>query len=395
MNFLSDLIINPSTVEHAVGQFYVKVDNLGKVVKTVNVQETDPTVSSFIKAITTGNINQWNQAFSWGNHSGLYSLLEHNHTIADILNLSTELAGKSPISHSHLWSTILEKPDFNNRTQKIQIASASLSGNGTIESQVATYINTNVQINRTLVHGTLFIEITDYDSSTGGDETPNPTTEPGITTVTSGLTLYYDFGASNWFVGSGSTIRNFANSTNGTASGGSGHNSEFGGFYNFVASSSRFINTNMNYESLGITTANSLVFVAKAPNVSGTVVVFGAELYQGNTTSLHCGFRQNRPFRGHFAADVVAGGTGTFIDNNTWYHIVFTQDAGVTRVYVNGNLVTTAGQSFLTNNLNVFIGRWQNGYYNVDVGLSMVYSKQLSSEEVTTLYNEQKTRFSI
>lgn len=69
MNFLNDLIINPDTVTHAVGQFYVKVDAFGKVVKTSNVEETDPTVAGYIKAITTGNINSWNQAFGWGNHS--------------------------------------------------------------------------------------------------------------------------------------------------------------------------------------------------------------------------------------------------------------------------------------------------------------------------------------
>ena len=78
MNFLSDLIINPSTVGHAVGQFYVKVDALGKVVKTVDVQETDPTVSSFIKTITTGNINSWNQAFNWGNHASANYLINTN-----------------------------------------------------------------------------------------------------------------------------------------------------------------------------------------------------------------------------------------------------------------------------------------------------------------------------
>lgn len=34
--------------------------------------ETDPTVPSHVKNITQANINNWNSAFSWGNHAGLY-----------------------------------------------------------------------------------------------------------------------------------------------------------------------------------------------------------------------------------------------------------------------------------------------------------------------------------
>lgn len=36
--------------------------------------ETDPTVPSIVKGITSGNISNWNAAYSWGNHSGLYPL---------------------------------------------------------------------------------------------------------------------------------------------------------------------------------------------------------------------------------------------------------------------------------------------------------------------------------
>lgn len=39
--------------------------------------ESDPTVGSHIKAITTANISNWNTAFGWGNHSGLYAPIAH------------------------------------------------------------------------------------------------------------------------------------------------------------------------------------------------------------------------------------------------------------------------------------------------------------------------------
>lgn len=42
--------------------------------------ETDPTVPSNVKAITGTNISNWNTAFGWGNHSGLYPLLSGSYS---------------------------------------------------------------------------------------------------------------------------------------------------------------------------------------------------------------------------------------------------------------------------------------------------------------------------
>jgi hypothetical protein len=55
--------------------------------------ETDPTVPAHVKAITTTNISNWNTAYSWGNHAGLYSLLGHTHTFASLTCIPTTLAG--------------------------------------------------------------------------------------------------------------------------------------------------------------------------------------------------------------------------------------------------------------------------------------------------------------
>jgi len=42
--------------------------------------ETDPTVPSHVKAITTTNISNWNTAYGWGNHAGLYASASHTHS---------------------------------------------------------------------------------------------------------------------------------------------------------------------------------------------------------------------------------------------------------------------------------------------------------------------------
>jgi len=53
----------------------------GKHASEFLISETDPIfVASPAYGITIGNIANWNTAFSWGNHAGLYSLLGHDHS---------------------------------------------------------------------------------------------------------------------------------------------------------------------------------------------------------------------------------------------------------------------------------------------------------------------------
>lgn len=48
--------------------------------------ETDPIFLAHVaSSITSTNISNWNTAFGWGNHAGLYSLLGHTHTLDNVL----------------------------------------------------------------------------------------------------------------------------------------------------------------------------------------------------------------------------------------------------------------------------------------------------------------------
>lgn len=64
--------------------------------------ESDPTVPSWVKAITSTNISNWNTAFGWGDHAGLYPLLSGSYAnptwiaslaFSKITGLPTTLAG--------------------------------------------------------------------------------------------------------------------------------------------------------------------------------------------------------------------------------------------------------------------------------------------------------------
>lgn len=61
-------------------------------------QSTEPYIS-FVDYWNTNNfkqvdINNWNEAHSWGNHAGLYASVAHSHTIENIKNLQATLDGK-------------------------------------------------------------------------------------------------------------------------------------------------------------------------------------------------------------------------------------------------------------------------------------------------------------
>ena len=65
-----------------------------------SITETDPVfAASPAHGITNTNITNWNAAYGWGNHAGLYSLLGHTHTIGDIdINDDVDFNGNKGIN---------------------------------------------------------------------------------------------------------------------------------------------------------------------------------------------------------------------------------------------------------------------------------------------------------
>jgi len=62
--------------------------------------------------ITSTNITNWNAAYSWGNHSGLYAAASHTHAFASLTSLPTTLAGygitdAAASVHTHAASAIV------------------------------------------------------------------------------------------------------------------------------------------------------------------------------------------------------------------------------------------------------------------------------------------------
>lgn len=74
------------------------------------VAETDPTVPSHVKAITTTDITNWNTAHSWGNHNGLYLPASYTPTWLQIQNKPTTLAGFGITDAVPITRTVNDQP---------------------------------------------------------------------------------------------------------------------------------------------------------------------------------------------------------------------------------------------------------------------------------------------
>jgi hypothetical protein len=91
----------------------------------------------------TNNSANWNTAYGWGDHAGLYSLLNHVHTIANVTGLQTALDGKEPTitAGTNLqywrgdksWQTL---PSYS-----LPIATASILGGIKVGSNLSIDVN--------------------------------------------------------------------------------------------------------------------------------------------------------------------------------------------------------------------------------------------------------------
>ena len=151
-------------------------------------------------ASITDNSANWNTAYGWGNHAGLYSLLGHTHTIANITGLQTALDGKEPTIAAGTtaqywrgdksWQTL---PSYS-----LPIASASVLGGIKVGTNLSIDANGVLSANDTSV---AWSELTSVPTSF----TPSAHTHPisdittiSISSVANGQLLKYNSTTTKW-----------------------------------------------------------------------------------------------------------------------------------------------------------------------------------------------------
>lgn len=208
---------------------------------------------------------------------------------------------------------------------------------------------------------------------------------------TSGLRLYYNFEGGGY---SGTTVTDYASVGNGTLSG-TTYNSGNGGYMNFDGSND-FINTNRSSINEGIYYGNwTIVYVVRFPNVTGTKYVFGSSNAPGYQENAHSGAVDD---------DIVythnSGGEPKYlnINSNQWYHVAcsYVFNTYLAKIYINGAVQVNNGfQERMIAAYTIYLGRVNTTYYPFDLGLAMIYNRALGDQEVSDIYNNQRSRFSI
>jgi len=207
--------------------------------------------------------------------------------------------------------------------------------------------------------------------------------------VTSGLVLYWDFGNSASYPGTGTTVTDLSGAGNhGTINGtGGAYSSTFGGVYTFSATGGNTITSN-------------------GPNLStSNYTVIGSARYLGGTNARIISAKSNNWLMGHWntstlnfysegwVTDVNQGST-----DNAWRILASTGD------YTNDMYALYANTSLIRYNNNgsagpncFAINSYANGseYSNGQFGFLLVYNRVLTQSEMSQNYEYFKNRYSL
>jgi len=174
--------------------------------------------------------------------------------------------------------------------------------------------------------------------------------------------------------------------------------------YNSANSGSLVLNGSSQYIDVGSFMSYSKFTISLWVNPAATQITY-ADIFDNNhsgTQNFVC--QQNADNVNQYEFAMLSSGgastTGLFtLTASTWALLTFTFDGSVVRGYKNGTLLGTGG-SMTPNYVSPYfrlgcwagfgtIGRFWNGRY----GNCMIYNRNLSSTEITELYNIQKERF--
>jgi formylglycine-generating enzyme required for sulfatase activity len=227
--------------------------------------------------------------------------------------------------------------------------------------------------------------------------------------VTDGLVLWLDAGITSSYPTSGTTWTDLSgNRNNGTLTNGPTYSSANGGSILFNSSNKKVIipyNSNINPSNVTISvwfkrnsTINYSHFAGlPAFNSSWTApyVSYGIE-FIGTTDqpSLVLGFSG-----GSFSYTTANASTSTAV--GLWVNVVGTFDGSFSRIYVNGQLITSnvETRTLFTTSANFVLGtetQGTNSYsFNGNISNTQVYNRALSVGEVLQNFNALKSRFGL
>jgi hypothetical protein len=180
--------------------------------------------------------------------------------------------------------------------------------------------------------------------------------------------------------------------------------STYGGYINFVATSSQYANTSTSLTSTPNWTVEVWHYYTGSGN-GGTNACIVSQNFPGTTSAIQffIGYSASTNFgTGFFNGSFYQTSYYTPPTTNKWYHIVGNYTGSALNLYINGCLVqTTATSATAASNGAGFklMGRWdapaQADYWGGGIAVFRIYNRPLVASEVNANFNAERGRFGI
>ena len=245
------------------------------------------------------------------------------------------------------------------------------------------------------------------------------------TYLTTDLFMHYDFSNSSCYGGSGSTVTDLQGTRNGTVTGATYGGTGLAKYFDFEADSATYIQFGSDIpagqstsalslevwiytESLGGTNNSEGIGAIWSSQNDGSGGFKGASINTDTRTAHGGGPNAWHPQIGNgsqWATGNYNTPSGTAAVSNRWDHVVLTWSNGnPVDVYKNGTRVSTNNTgwtaSIAWSSTYWSLGRQlsNSGYpraYDGKIAIARIYNRGLSSAEITSNYNGQKSRFGL
>lgn len=207
--------------------------------------------------------------------------------------------------------------------------------------------------------------------------------------VTTNLIMYYDFGNTSSYAGSGTTVTDLSgNGLNATLLNTPTYSSASGGYMNFSGTShAKIINSTIGTIGTGDFSIDLWIYF---PNAAGYGHIYSIDSQYAYTFKHYNGGLYD-------AWSNANGGGGGAVGSGAWKHVVLSRTSGTAKYYVNTAQAASRAHSANITATTLYIrgeggmSEWVSAY----IALPKLYKKGLTVAEITQNYNAHKSRFGL
>ena len=348
-------------------------------------------------------------AYTWNNVNNTYSW-ESNLLVDDATWTMVAVSVNSSSVKAYRYTSSSTPSTATNSNSHSQATFQNLS----IGRDSSSYGGSNRHFNGDIGHALFYSstltdsQITDIYNATKSTYGYGSGGGRGSGLITNGLVLHLDPDDSSSYSGSGSSWNNLVSSGgtgNGTISGATytAASGSDGGYFSFDGS-----NDSVSFSTHNFGDAATL-FCFVRPESTGTIrTLFSNAGAGGDDDGLHFYLNQWNTSNNKMAIEYGDGSSGgslvssNTITNSSWQAMTFTYDRANNKTIMYNNTTQWGVDTSATINSNTNaafkIGRFEetsNYWYKGRIGIYLMYNRELSSSEVTQLYNHYKSRYGL